>query len=58
MYIGVRDMAMKKISFNLDEDIHFKVKEIALKNRTTATEIYTNWIKEGLEKETKQTRFE
>ena len=51
-------MAMKKISFNLDEDIHFKVKDIALKNRTTATEIYTNWIKEGLEKETKQTRFE
>ena len=40
-------MAKKKISFNIEEDIHFK-----------ATEIYTKWIKEGLEKETNQTRLE
>ena len=58
MYSGARDMAMKKISFNLDEDVHFKVKEIALKNRTTATEIYTNWIMEGLKKETEQSTLD
>lgn len=47
-------MAMKKVSFNLDEDLHFKAKELALKQRTTVTEIYTKWIKEGLKKETEQ----
>jgi predicted transcriptional regulator len=51
-------MAKKKISFNIDEDVHYKVKELALKNRTTVTEIYTKWIKESLEKETNQTRLD
>lgn len=51
-------MVKKKISFNIEEDIHFKVRELALKNRTTATEIYSKWIKEGLKKETNQTRLE
>ena len=51
-------MAKKKISFNIDGDIHFKVKELALKNRITITELYTKWIKESLEKETNQTRLE
>ena len=51
-------MAKKKISFNIDEDVHYKVKELALKNRTTVTEIYTKWIKERLEKETNQTRLD
>ena len=57
-YSGVKDMAMKKVSFNLDEDIHFRVKEIALKNRTTVTEIYTKYIMEGIERETKQSRLD
>ena len=51
-------MAMKKISFNLDEDTHFKVKELALKQRTTATEIYTKWIEEGSKKETEQSTLD
>ena len=43
-------MAMKKVSFNLDEDLHFKAKELALKQRTTVTEIYTKWITARLKK--------
>lgn len=51
-------MAMKKVCFNLDEDLHFKAKELALKQRTTVTEIYTKWIKEGLKKETEQSTLD
>lgn len=47
-------MVRKRISFNIEEDIHYKVKELALSNRTTATELYTKWIIEGIEKECKK----
>ena len=44
-------MSVKKVSFNLDEDIHYKAKEIALKNKTTLTSLYIKWIEEGMKKE-------
>lgn len=41
----------KKVSFMLDEEIIYKVKERALKERTTQTELFNKWIIEGLNKE-------
>ena len=38
----------KKVSFMLDEDIIYKVKERALKERTTQTELFNKWIIQGL----------
>lgn len=42
-------MPEKKISFNLDEELAFKLKEKALKERTTQKNLLTKWIKEKLE---------
>lgn len=39
----------KKVSFMLDEDIIYEVKERALKERTTQTELFNKWIIQGLE---------
>lgn len=39
----------KKVSFMLDEDIIYKVKERALKERTTQTKLFNKWIIQGLE---------
>ena len=44
-------MARKKVSFMLDEEIIYKIKERALKERTTQTELFNKWIIQGLEKE-------
>lgn len=41
-------MAKKQVCFNLEETIIKQVKQLALDNNTTATELYTNWIKAGL----------
>lgn len=44
----------KRVNFNLDEDIHIRVKHLALDKKTTATELFTKWILKGLEKEEKE----
>lgn len=44
----------KRVNFNLDEDVHIRVKQVALDNRTTATELFTKWTLEGLEKAEKE----
>lgn len=38
----------KKVSFMIEEDILYQVKEKALKERTTQTELFNKWIKKGL----------
>lgn len=43
-----------RVNFNLDEDIHRRVKQVALDNGTTATKLYTKWTLEGLEKAEKE----
>ena len=47
-----------RVNFDIDEDIHFQAKEIALKRKKTIKELYTKWILDGIEKETNQTRFD
>ncbi len=50
-------MAKARVDFNLDEDIKKRVKDLAYHRDTTATELYTKSIMEGLERETSQTRL-
>lgn len=47
-----------KINFNIDESIHYQVKRLALDKKTTATALYTEWIKKGLEDETGQQKLD
>ena len=47
-----------RINFELDKDIHLQAKEIALKNEKTIKELYTQWIVDGIEKETNQTKID
>ena len=42
-------MTKKRVSFMIEEDILYKVKELALKRRTTQTELFNEWIKKGLD---------
>ena len=51
-------LVKKRVNFNLDEDIYFQVKQLALDKKTTATALYTKWIKEAIERETGQKRFD
>lgn len=44
-------MTRKKVSFMLDEEIIYKVKEKALKERTTQTELFNKWVLKGLEED-------
>ncbi len=44
-----------KVNFMLDKAIHQRAKELAVKNNKTIKELYTQWISEGLERETGQT---
>lgn len=44
-------MVKKKITFNLEENIIKKVKQMALDKDTTSTELYTKWIIKGIENE-------
>lgn len=48
----------KKISFYIDEKIHYKVKRLALDQQTTATDLYNKLINEGILKEEKQTTLD
>ena len=41
---------IKKVSFNIDKDLHWKAKQLALDNKTSITELYNKFIKEGIEK--------
>ena len=47
---GVIIMVKKQVCFNLEETTIKQVKQLALDNGTTATEIYTNAITEYLQK--------
>ncbi len=40
----------QKVSFEMDKEIHFRAKQIALDNRTSVTKLYNEWIKKGVEK--------
>lgn len=42
---------LQKISFNIDEDVHLKIKELSFRKHTTLTEIYQKYIYEGLKKD-------
>lgn len=42
-------MAEKQISVKIDEELAFKLKEKALKERTTQKELIIKWLKEKLE---------
>lgn len=39
---------IKKVSFNLDENLVLQLKQKALDERTTQTELITKWIIKGL----------
>lgn len=43
------------VNFQLDKSIHARAKELALKKETTIKALYTQWIEDGLERETGQT---
>lgn len=47
-------MVEKRVSFNLDEDLAFKIKQRALDERITQKELLTIWITEGLKKPIKK----
>ena len=51
-------MVKKRVSFDIEEDIKLQVKQLALDKKTTATELYTKFIVEGLKRETEQTRLD
>lgn len=40
-----------RVNFNIDKDLHYKVKKLALELDTTATKLYVQWTIEGLERE-------
>ena len=44
-----------RVNLNLDKDVHFQVRKMALEKRTTATELYRKWTLDGIKKETEQT---
>lgn len=47
-----------KISFMIDNDTKKIVKQMALDDETTATEIYNKAIKEYIQRQTKQSTFD
>ena len=47
-----------KISFMVDADTKKAIKQIALDNETTATEIYNKAIKQYIQRETSQTTLD
>lgn len=44
----------KKVTFNMDENIHKRVKQLALDKGCTATDLFNEWVVEALEKEEKR----
>lgn len=47
-------MDVIRVNFDLDKSIHKRAKEYALRKDTTIKELYSKWIKDGLERETGQ----
>lgn len=47
-----------KISFYINEKTHYKVKRMALDQKTSASALYNKWIDEGVLKEEKQTTLD
>lgn len=58
IHLELMQLVKKRVNFNLDEDVHLQVKQLALDKKTTATALYTKWILEAIEKETGQKRFD
>lgn len=52
---GVFHMVNVNVNFQLDKSIHTRAKAYALEKDKTIKEVYTQWIVEGLERETGQT---
>ena len=48
-------MVNVRVNFEIDKSIHQRAKELAVKKEKTIREVYTQWIVEGLERETGQT---
>lgn len=40
-----------RVTFNLDKELHIKLKQLALDKNTNVTTILVNWITENLDKE-------
>lgn len=58
-YLGeLLKMVKKRVSFDIEEDIKLQVKQLALDKKTTATELYTKFIVDGLKRETEQARLD
>ena len=51
-------MTKKRVNFDLEEDLHFQLKQLALNKRTTVTDLLTEWIIKEIEKETNQAMLE
>lgn len=45
---------LKKVTFNLDEDTYYQIKQLALDKRTTATKFLVKWTVAGLKQELKE----
>lgn len=41
----------ERVVFNMDSNLKRQVKQLALDKNTSATQLYVQWIKEGLKKE-------
>lgn len=44
-------MTEKRVSFNIDEELAFKLKKRAVEERITQKELLTKWIIKGLNEE-------
>ena len=51
-------MESVRVNFDIDKSIHARAKALALKKETTIKALYTQWINEGLERETSQTSLD
>jgi len=43
-------MELKRVSFNIDKEVHTNIKVYAAKNNTNASALYRRWILEGYNK--------
>lgn len=44
-------MVLEKVTFNINKNVKKQVKQMALDKETTATDLYNEWIIEGMKKE-------
>lgn len=49
---------VKQINIRVPEAINEELRELAFKKRTTKTELVNKYIREGLKRETKQTKLD